>query len=480
MDIIFGEDNLGQEVAKNIFSQKDASQFQQKLEEETQLLVDWLKDTNTFKACPKKCGYELEGWLSDNNQKPSPTGDQLVSRISNQQITPELSKYNFEINGTPSYLKEDFIQCLKNDLSYWVEKCRDAAAESSSNAFFIGTYPCLDMNLLSNESRTPSKRFEALNDRVNELRGGPAKIHFSGQDELKLSLDSIMFEAQATSLQIHLQVAPNEAKDFYNASIIAAPLMSALCANAPYVFKKNLWAESRIPIFEQSISLYSQNSNIARVGLGGGFIDKCVSELFKQNLLFPILLPQDCGSDTNKLKHLRLHNGTVWRWNRPLIDFDDNGNPNFRVEHRVPSAGPSETDVVANIVFFIGYVHYLVKHIKEDGLPEYNHIDRQFYNCSKNGIHSRINFRDKDYSLIDFLDTFALEGVTNELTKLGLNKKQVNESVIKVIRDRAYKKQNGASWQINFTQKNNNDFYLMIDKYIENQLSNRPVSEWSL
>ena len=55
--------------------------------------------------------------------------------------------------------------------------------------------------------------------------------------------------------------------------------MASLCANSPFACGKQLWHESRIPIFEQAISLKDkyQNKNksnlISRVGMGSDFVN---------------------------------------------------------------------------------------------------------------------------------------------------------------------------------------------------------------
>ena len=192
-------------------------------------------------------------------------------------------------------------------------------------------------------------------------------VKIQGNETFFLDTTSIIHEAGTTSLQIHLQVDFPSAKDFYNAFLIASPIMSALCANSPFIFGKELWDESRIPLFEQVISLAVKQGEqkVSRVGLGHAFVNQCVSELFEHNLLHPILLPETKNSSKEKLQHLVFHNGTIWRWNRPLIGFDEENNIHFRVEHRVPSSGPTLVDMQANILFFIGLVHLIKRHISD-------------------------------------------------------------------------------------------------------------------
>jgi len=166
-----------------------------------------------------------------------------------------------------------------------------------------------------------------------------------------------MLEAAATSLQIHCQVNAEEAARHYNLSQILSAPMAAVAANSPYLFGKDLWDETRIPTFEQSVSVASfpdcSGQTIGRVSFGTGYARKSILEPFLENLDgFPILLPMVLDDDPSWLSHLRLQNGTIWRWTRPLIGLTKDGRPHIRLEHRVPSAGPSIADIVANIAFF--------------------------------------------------------------------------------------------------------------------------------
>ena len=58
------------------------------------------------------------------------------------------------------------------------------------------------------------------------------------------------------------------------------------------------------------------------------------------------------------LPELRLHNGTVYRWNRPIYDIVG-GTPHLRVENRVLPAGPTLVDVLANAAFYYGVIRML-------------------------------------------------------------------------------------------------------------------------
>ncbi|MFQ5444053.1 MAG: hypothetical protein ACE5EK_05490, partial [Nitrospinales bacterium] len=196
-------------------------------------------------------------------------------------------------------------------------------------------------------------------------KGKPLELTLSGKDDLYVKHRDVMLEAAATSLQIHLQVSPKAAVRYYNTSVIISAPMVAIAANSPYLFNKDLWDETRIPTFEQAIAVASfrdrHGENIGRVTFGTGYLRNSILEPFLENLDgFPVLLPMVLDDDPAWLSHLRLHNGTIWRWNRPLIGLNRMGRPHIRIEHRVAAAGPSISDIVANMAFYLGMVNYFV------------------------------------------------------------------------------------------------------------------------
>lgn len=178
-------------------------------------------------------------------------------------------------------------------------------------------------------------------------------LYIQGNELLELDSGNVMLEATTASFQIHTQVPAQEAHHYYNAALmITAPLV-VIAANSPYIFGKNLWNETRIPLFEQSIDTANPAVPIKRVSFGSGYIKESILECFEENLKdFYILLPI-IEKDDGTLSHLRLHNGTIWRWNRPLLGFNEQGLPHIRIEHRAILAGPTFIDMIANAAFFM-------------------------------------------------------------------------------------------------------------------------------
>ena len=361
----------------------------------------------------------------------------------------------------------------------------DAAARSQKKVVFIGTYPDLSLISFGMKDIFPRNRYHAINSRIKRLRNGhEARIQIKGRETWTLKTSNIIHEAQTTSLQIHLQVAFAQAKDFYNSSLVASPIMSALCANSPYVWGKELWNESRIPLFEQAISLKAKQEGreVSRVGLGAGYVKDCVSELFDQNLTHPVLLPELKSSAVESLEHLRLHNGTVWRWNRPIIGIDKKDHqPHFRVEHRVPSAGPTPVDMQANILFFIGLVYFIKSHIKNQEPPiGFNRLERDFYHASKWGLEAEIHWIDrKKHRICDLISEKLLSSVKEELEKLSLSCERTDYLINHVIKNRVSGLKNGSSWQKSYVHQYGKEFASLMQRYFEESNKNIPVCEWN-
>ena len=311
------------------------------------------------------CGLEAESWIVDKNFLPNPIADKFLTEVNNPLVVPEISKFNFEINTDPLVLEGSFLSCYHQNLRRTWDNCQSEAQKLGARALLIGSLPTLRKYMLSLEYLYPNKRYFALNDSILKLRKqDEIVVDIKGKEELRETFTDVMLEAATTSLQIHLQVSQKDAKRFYNASILASSFAAAISANTPFLFGKTLWSETRIPIFEQSIHVDSYTRaagrNARRVTLGGGYIRESMFELFLNNLDgYPVLLPDHHDEDPNWLSHVRLHNGSIWRWNRPIIGINKNGTPHLRIEHRVPAAGPTLSDMVANLGFYLGTVHYL-------------------------------------------------------------------------------------------------------------------------
>ena len=255
----------------------------------------------------------------------------------------------------------------------------------------IGTLPTIREEDLTLDNISPLNRYYALNAEVLRRRGGtPLRIDIDGRDRLVSEHYDVMMEAATTSFQIHLKTPARLAHRFYNASVAASGPILAACGNAPFLFGRTLWEETRIPLFEQAVVVPGP----ARVSLGSGYAQASCLELFEENLRdYSALLPIAFDEPPEKLRHLRLHNGVIWRWNRPLIGFDDGNAPHFRIEHRILPAGPSLVDMIANAALYLGLARHLAlgSASGDGGLP-FEAARANFYAAARDGLDARLRW----------------------------------------------------------------------------------------
>jgi len=262
--------------------------------------------------------------------------------------------------------------------------------------------------------------------------------------------------------------------------------MVAVCGNAPFLFGKNLWHESRIPLFEQAVNIGGYNGAaqgpIKRVSFRTDYARHSLMECFEENLQhFPILLPEDLANSTEAFPHLKLHNGTIWRWKRPLIGVDDDGQAHIRIEHRTPAAGPTLIDTVANAAFYFGLTKNLSDLIISEGLPlSFSQARDNFYRAARHVLNSHITwFNDAHQRVHQLLLTDCRPRVQLGLSSLGISAEE-SEFYLDLIRQRVENRQTGSQWQREFMQKHPNDFVALTEQYLSNQQQNNPVSEWTL
>ncbi|NTV98694.1 MAG: hypothetical protein HGA70_05995 [Chlorobiaceae bacterium] len=333
-----------------------------------------------------------------------------------------------------------------------------------------------------------SLRYSAMNREILELRKQkPLKIHIEGEhDQLSITHCDVMAEAAATSFQLHLQVSPDTAARAYNAAMILSAPSVALAANSPYLFGKQLWEETRIPLFEQAVwvpAFTDKNGRIvSRVTFDAGYVRNSLLEPFLENLDgFPVILPVISPDKPEKLSHALLHNGTIWRWNRPLIGWNTDGNPHLRIEHRVQAAGPTISDMVANAAWFYGAMLHLLSEPPgiELELP-FEDARANFYNASRLGLGAEVTWREgKRIRLSELLVEELIPGAVRSLEKAGTESRDIEYYLKGIVRERVVTGRTGAAWQKNFINKHGKNFRSMTEQYYLNQQQQKPVHEWT-
>jgi hypothetical protein len=476
---------MGQEISLTQFEEGDFQSFHRKLEQETLLLNRLIEQ----KACSLRnpvAGFEIEAWLVNRAMRPSPINKQFLATFKDPLASAELAKFNIELNSDPVPLTDDVFDRLHRQLQATWQKAHRHAENMDHHVIMIGILPTLKQTDLTLSNMSDMHRYRALNEQILQARGKPVHIDIGGAEHLKLDHHDVMLESATTSFQTHIQLPLALAHHYYNASILASAPMVALCANSPFLFGKELWHETRIPLFEQAVESGgfegASHGPLRRVSFGSGFARHSIIECFQENLAhFPILLPVIQNTAPDAFAHLRLHNGTIWRWNRPLVGFDEDGAPHIRIEHRTPAAGPTVIDAIANAAFYYGLTKNICDEIMGKGLPlTFAQAKDNFYQAARHGLDGVVLWFDSSKHRLDqLLKSELLPRAVLGLQSFGVNSSDIDH-YLDIIRRRIISKQNGCDWQRRFIKENNRNFTEMTEKYLVNQNSGNPVSEWMI
>lgn len=477
---------MGDEIRSSIFSDEDYQEYFANLSIETDLLKSWFEN-KAFAKDEAMCGIEQEAWIVNQKYYPAPENQFLLDTMNSDLLSPELAQFNIELNVTPRHLTSDGLSKLHDELVGLWKRCEKALEEKQLRMQMIGILPTVRDQELIISNMSSLNRYLALNEQVIKSRQGkPMHLDIVGEEHLRSVHSDVMLESAATSFQIHRQVPFDKAVRYYNAAIFLSAPMVAIGANSPFLFGKNLWHETRIPLFEQAVEVggygHAFAGPIRRVSFGNGYAKKSLFECFKENLdHFPILLPVKFSEPPKELRYLRMHNGTIWRWNRPLIGFDNNNVPHLRVEHRVVSAGPTIVDEVANSTFFYGLQEYYANLDEPpEALLEFSQAKTNFYRAAQRGLEAKITwFDDKQSNIASLILDELIDKSRIGLHKLGIDKSDIDQ-YLDIIQQRAKSRQNGCAWQRNYVVKYGKDMTRLAEQYWINQASEKPVHEWGI
>jgi hypothetical protein len=472
---------MGQDIAGTQFTERDFDRFSARLHEETRLLARWFAEDRLTAGEPA-VGCELEAWLVRPDAAPAPCVDEVLERLGDPLVVAELATFNIELNAPPTAVRGTPFTRLAETLGEILSAVHGAAVGLNARVAMIGILPTIGPEHLRLAFMTPRARYRALNEQVFALRHGrPLPLLIRGRDRLDLVWNDVMLEAGATSFQVHFKVRPEQAARIYNASKIVSGPMVAIAANSPFLFGRDLWDETRIPLFEQAVSVGGAVLQ-ERVGFGFRYAQHSIMETFQSNIdRYPVLLPDRLDDPPERLPHLRLHNGTIWRWNRPLIGFEADGRPHIRIEHRVLPSGPSVQDVVANAALYLGLVQALAQ---EEPAPEsrlmFLHAQKGFYACARNGLAAEIPWLDgRVHPVTRVLREDLLPRAGAGLEALGVDAGE-RDHWLGIIAQRLESGQTGARWQRAWVERHGHDMAGLTRAYLDRQAGGRPVHEWTL
>lgn len=472
---------MGQEIHDAQFSDEAFAEFSQRVGEETALLAEWERAGLLQEAEPL-LGYELEGWLVDAQGLPAARNAEFIAQANDPEIVPELASFNFEINDQPLTIGPGQFERMRASLLARWQRCEQSAAALDMRALSIGILPTVGQRDLCLGNISQLSRYHALNEQVFRLRNGqPILLDIAGHEHLQAAHDDVMLEAATTSLQIHMQLGSAQMVRAFNAAKMLSAPMVAIGANAPFFLGHRLWMESRIPVFEQAVSVGGSDYS-KRVTFGVRYAQNSILECFAANRdRYPVLLPDLMDEPPESLAHLRLHNGTIWRWNRPLVGFDAGGAPHYRLEHRVVAAGTSAVDVIADTAFFVGCMRAMLDEPEtlEQELP-FSVAQHNFYAAAKAGLQAQVAWRQApSLSVQQLIEQQLLPMAEHGLRAYGL---EVDECQhwLAIIAQRVGGLRTGADWQLDWVARYGRDWPGLVSAYAEQQDASRPVHEWVL
>jgi CBS domain-containing protein/gamma-glutamylcysteine synthetase len=361
-------------------------------------------ETGRIESGVRRIGAEQEMFLVDRAMRPAPLAAEVLRNANDRRLTTEIGRFDLEANLTPRLLAGSGLRETEGELAEIVAVARRAAQDCNADVLLTGILPTIRQSDLTLDNLTPLPRYQELNRAVQQLRGGAFNIHIKGLDELHAVHDNLMFEACCCSFQVHLQVAPEEFARLYNlAQAISAPLL-AMAANSPLLIGHRLWHETRVALFQHSTdersSARQARSHPPRVSFGEGWVKNSVIEVFREEIArFRVILTKQIDQDPftlldrgelPELAALRLHNSTVWRWNRPCYGVND-GVAHLRVEHRALPAGPTMLDEMANAAFFYGLMTALPAEYGEiEKLLSFDDVKGNFFAAARHGAKAQL------------------------------------------------------------------------------------------
>lgn len=458
--------------------------------------LEYMLNNGMVEEDPIRIGAEQEFCLITDQWRPARSFQQVLDELDDSHFTTELAQYNLELNLDPLKLEGSCFSNLEDTIRSYLNSAEKAANKFNSRTLLTGILPTISLNELELEYMTPMERYHMLNQRLKELRGGDFHISLKGVDDLSITHDSVLFEACNTSFQMHLQVAPDDFAASYNwAQAISGPVMG-ISVNSPLLLGRELWSETRIALFQQSIdtrfSSYALKNQVPRVTYGNEWSQGSIVDIYKSDIVrHKAILAREVSTNSleelkagrmPKLEALCVFNGTIYRWNRPCYGMCQ-GKPHLRIENRYIPAGPSILDEVANFAFWTGLMQ---------GRPEeFDHIPSQidfrdaksnFLKAARNGRQSVMVWKDRQISVRDLVEKELLPIAEKGLRKRGINAEDI-EKYLKVIAQRT-QKHTGSQWMIrNYRYLNaklkTDDALMALTKHIYlTQQENKPIHEW--
>ena len=461
--------------------------------------LDKMVEKRMFETGIQRIGAEQEMCIVTKNFRPSSNSLKILEKLNDPNFTTEIGLFNMEMNLNPYEFTGDCLSRMEQELYSNLLKANNVSnALDESNLVITGILPTLRKKDIAKKNMTPLERYKILNDALQEIRGNEFRMLIWGVDELSIKSKTILFEACNTSFQVHLQMDLDDIIDKYNwAQVIAGPVLSIM-TNSPLIFGRELWSESRIAVFQQSIDTrntsYHLREQKPRVSFGTEWVKDSITDLYKDDISrYTALITTDFGDDSleelskgkvPKLKALNLHNGTLYKWNRLCYGITD-GKPHFRIENRYIPAGPSVVDEIANAAFWVGLMNGMPQKYREIWkIIPFSDARGNFINAARTGINTYFNWFGEGIPakklVKEILVPIAREGLENT----GIKAADINR-YLDIIKGRVDNNVTGSKWIVRNYRNLKKDMstdaanVTLTAGLFSRQLSGIPMHEWT-
>jgi hypothetical protein len=488
---------MGEQIEPSILVGADTDAVQHRLQRCVAALRRMVDD-GWFDSHEDTIGMEVEFDLVDPLGRPRLINDAVLARLGRADMQHELGQFNVELNLTPQRLRDRVLHDCESDLTAVFDECRANIEGLGVRLIAVGMLPTLSAEQLTLERISHNPRYELLARRIRSARHRPFSVQIlDGFEPVEFSTDSVAPDAATTSLQLHLRVPPDRFAAYYNAAQTIAGAQVAVAANAPYLLGHQVWQETRITLLEQLLDTRRpkevRRGAPARVRLGDRWITGPV-ELFDEAVAdFPPLLPTVRAEDPDRaldagrvpgLRELRLHNGTVWRWNRAVYDVQAD-RPQLRIENRVLPSGPTAVDMIANAAYYYGLLRAIVD---DDPAPweqaPFSAAEQNLHAAARDGLAAQLSWRGADYPVDRLTLDELLPAAAAGLDAWGVNPGD-RDRYLGVIESRVRRRQTGAAWQVQMVRRLQERglervaaLHEMTRRYVEHAHTGAPVHEW--
>jgi len=462
--------------------------------------LEQMLSTGMFEEDVCRIGAEQEMFLVDSSMHPAGLAVEVIEDARDGRLTTEIGKFNLEANLTPREFKGNCLRLMEDELNEVIGVVRASAAKFDAGVVLAGILPTIQLSDLTRDNLTPNPRYHEIDRIVTALHGDNRVIQIKGLDELSLTLQNTFIEFCNTSFQIHLQVGTKDFVQYYNwAQAISAPVLAS-AVNSPLLLNHRLWHETRLALFQHATDtrslVHKERNQPPRVNFGERWVDDSIIEVLREDAVrFRILLAQTV--EENSLEILaaggipslaawRLHNGTIWRWNRPCYGVL-NGKPSLRIEARYLPAGPSVIDEMANSAFFLGLMMQMPEEFGDiRAYMSFDDAKHNFFNAARYGLAGQIRGLDgKSRRVGKLIEEELLPRAQKGLALAGVDESDI-ERLLGVIEARVAAEKTGATWMIDSLAgmdkraKQNVRMRTLTAAMKTNQETGEPLHTWPL